>query len=466
MSIRAVDRTVDLDRWARVGVLATCCASMILVVMDLSIVNVALPSIRHDLDASVSGLAWTVDAYTLVLASFLLLAGSTADRVGRRRVFRVGLTVFGLGSLACALAPGIGWLVTARAMQAVGGSMLNPVALAIIATTFTERRERARAIGVFGAMSGLGLALGPIVGGVLVDAVGWRAVFAINLPVVVAALTATRLFVPESRAERARRFDLVGQVLVTTTLASVVYATLEAGTSGWGSTVVLGLLALAAACVLGLVAYEQGRADPLLELRLFRSLPFSSAILMAVLATCGFGAFLFVSTLYLQEVRDLSAMHAGLSLLPVGGLVALLSPVAGRLVAARGPRPPLVVAGSALALGGLASLGLRSGTSMLVVLAVFALFGVFQGTINLPITTTAVAGMPPSMTGTAASLASTGRQVGISLGVAVAGSIVGASRGRSFTDTTQAVWWMVLCLGTVIVVLGVLSTRADRRRFS
>src|SRR5690242_6442671 len=162
----------DLSPRRRLLVLAICCASIVVVVMDISIVNVALPSIRGELDASVSGLQWTVDAYTLVLASFLVLAGSTADRVGRRRVFQIGLAAFGVGSLLCSLAPGIGWLVAARAVQAVGGTMLNPVAMSIVATTFTDPAERARAIGVFGAMSGLSLALGPILGGALVEGLG------------------------------------------------------------------------------------------------------------------------------------------------------------------------------------------------------------------------------------------------------------------------------------------------------
>src|SRR6266581_7739062 len=199
----------ELSRRRRFLVLAICCASIVVVVMDISIVSVALPTIRAELHASVSGLQWTVDAYTLVLASFLVLAGSTADRVGRRRVFQVGLAVFGLGSLLCSLAPGIGWLIAARALQAVGGTMLNPVAMAIVANTFTDPGERARAIGVFGSVSGLALALGPILGGALVDDFGWRSVFWVNVPIVAVALICTRLFVPESRAARARRFDPV-----------------------------------------------------------------------------------------------------------------------------------------------------------------------------------------------------------------------------------------------------------------
>jgi EmrB/QacA subfamily drug resistance transporter len=451
----------ELSQRRRFLVLAICCASIIVVVMDISIVNVALPTIRRHLHTSVSGLQWTVDAYTLVLASFLVLAGSTADRVGRRRIFQVGLAAFGLGSLLCGLAPSIGWLIAARALQAVGGTMLNPVAMSIIATTFPDPAERARAIGVVGSMSGLSLALGPILGGVLVDSFGWRSIFWVNVPIVAAAIVCTALFVPESRAARARRFDPVGQTLMILVLGSVVAAIIESSRLGWTSPVILGLLAVAVLGVLGILGYEPRRADPLLELRLFRSVPFSAAIVMALFALCGFGAFLFVTTQYLQDVRGMSALTAGLCLLPVGVLVGVLSPPTGRLVGARGPRLPLVVSGAALALGGGASIWLGPATPLPAVLATYLLFGMFLGTVNPPITNTAVSGMPRSMAGVAASLASAGRQTGTTLGVAISGTIAGsglARGGMTFTSAAHGVWWLALALGLGILVLGLLST--------
>ena len=202
--------------------------SLLIVAMDNTIVNVALPSIRRDLHASLSGLQWTIDAYTIVLASLLLLSGSTGDRLGRRRTFQTGLLVFAAGSLSCSLAPTLGWLIAARALQAVGGSMLNPVAMSIITNVFTEPRERARAIGAWGAVVGISLALGPIVGGALTETVGWRSIFWINVPIGLAAVVLSALFVPESRATRARRVDPVGQLLVIVALASLTYAIIEA----------------------------------------------------------------------------------------------------------------------------------------------------------------------------------------------------------------------------------------------
>ncbi|MFB9835480.1 MFS transporter [Actinoallomurus acaciae] len=453
--------TGDLTRRHRLLILAICCTSIIVVVMDISIVNVALPAIRADLHASESGLQWTVDAYTLVLAGFLVLAGSTADRMGRRRVFQIGLAAFGLGSLLCGLAPGIGWLIAARALQAAGGTMLNPVAMAIVATTFPDPAERAQAIGVFGSMSGLALALGPILGGGLVDGLGWHAIFWVNVPIVAAAITGTALFVPESRAARARRFDPVGQTLMILVLGGVVYATIESPSLGWTSPVILGLLTVAVLAVLGILGHQPRRADPLLELRLFRSVPFSAAIVMALLALCGFGAFLFVTTQYLQDVRGLSALSAGLCLLPVGAPVLVLSPFAGRLVGTHGPRVPLVISGAALALGGAASLRLGPATPLPAVLATYLLFGVFLGTVNPPITNTAVSGMPRSMAGVATSLASAGRQTGTTLGVAIAGTAVGSALtrgGTAYTGAEHRVWWLILALGAGILTLGLVST--------
>jgi EmrB/QacA subfamily drug resistance transporter len=442
-------------------VLAICCASMLVVGMDISIVNTALPQIRHDLDASATGLQWTVDAYTLVLAGLLVLGGSTADRFGRRRVFLVGLTVFGIGSLLCALAPTAGWLIAARVLQGLGGTMLNPVALAIVVNVYPDPVERARAIGAFGSTAGLALALGPILGGALVDGPGWRSVFLVNVPIVAGAMVLAARLVPESVAPRARRFDPVGQILVVLVLGCVVYAVIESQALGWSSPVIIGLGVVALLALVALVVHEPRRADPLLELRLFRSVPFSAAIGTAFCALCGFGAFMFVITLYLQNVRGMSALLAGLCLLPVGALAVVLSPLTGRVVGALGARVPLVVAGAALAAGGAAATWLSPDAPLPVVLAVCAAMGVFLGTVNPPITQAAVSGMPRSMAGVAASLGSVGRQTGTTLGVAISGTIVGPALDHgpvAYAEAAQAVWWLVLALGVGIIGLTLLST--------
>ena len=241
----------DLTRRRRLLVLAICCSSLFIVGLDNTIVNLALPSIRRDLGSSLSGLQWVIDAYTLVLASLLMLGGSTGDRFGRRRTFQAGLTLFGLGSLLCSLAPTTGWLIAFRALQAVGGAMLNPVAMSIITNVFTERAERARAIGVWGSVIGLSMALGPLLGGALVDSVGWRSIFWLNVPVALAVVVLTARFVPESRAPRARRFDPAGQLLMVVLLAGVTFGIIEGPGLGWGTALIVGSFAASAAALVG-----------------------------------------------------------------------------------------------------------------------------------------------------------------------------------------------------------------------
>jgi EmrB/QacA subfamily drug resistance transporter len=342
--VRSDTKAVGLDARRRWIVLATCCLSVFIVGIDVTIVNVALPSIHRALHASVSGLQWTVDAYTLGLACLLMLSGSLADRFGRRRIFQIGLGAFALGSLLCSVAPSLGFLVACRALQAVGGSMLNPVAMSIVGNTFTDRAERARAIGAWGAVAGTSLATGPVLGGLLVNGIGWRSIFWINVPIGLAAIALAHRFVPESKAARARRLDPLGQLLVITTLGSLTAAVIEGPRSGWGSGVIVGLFALAVVAASGLVLVESRRREPLFDVRFFRSVPFSGATLIALLAFSTLGGFLFLNTLYLQDVRGYSPLQAGLLTIPMAAMFAVFATVSGRLLARRGPRLPLALA--------------------------------------------------------------------------------------------------------------------------
>lgn len=436
--------------------------SLLLVGMDVTIVNVALPSIRSDLNVSLSGLQWTIDAYILVLASLLMLAGSTADRLGRRRTFQTGLVVFTAGSLLCSLAPGLGALIAFRMVQAVGASMLNPVAMSIITNVFTEPRERARAIGVWGGVVGISLGLGPVVGGVLVETVGWRSIFWINIPIGMAAIALTACFVPESRAPRARRVDAVGQMLVIVALASVTYAIIEAPQAGWTSSTTLGLFALFVVAVGMLLAYEPRRVDPLLELRFFGSAPFSGATVIAISAFGAFSGFLFLNTLYLQDVRGLSALQAGLCTLPLAVMTLIFAPLSGRIVASRGPRIPLLAAGAAMCAGGLMLVGLGADTPLGWMLASYFVFGLGFGLVNAPITNTALSGMPRSQAGVAAAVASTSRQVGAALGVAVVGSVLNSGLTGpltiGFTAASQPAWWIIAGCGLTVLGIGALTS--------
>ena len=449
-------------RRQRLLILAVCCLSLLIVGLDSTIVNVALPAIRNDLHASVSGLQWVIDAYTLVLASLLMLSGSTADRIGRKRVFRTGLVVFSLGSLLCGVAPTLELLVAFRVLQAIGGSMLNPVAMSIIRNVFDDPRERAVAIGMWGAVFGLSMALGPIVGGALVDSVGWRSVFFVNVPIGAVALVLTAALVPESRAEHPRRLDPVGQVLVITALASLTYAIIEAPSAGWTSPGILALFALSLASFVALVVYELRRREPLVEMRFFRSAPFSGASTIAICAFAALGGFLFLNTLYLQGVRHLSPFHAGLYLLPMAVMVLVCAPLSGRIVSRHGARIPLLIASCALIVSALMLTRLTPTTSPAYLFVAYFVFGIGSGMINPPITNTAVSGMPGSQAGVAAAIASTSRSVGLTLGVAVIGAIAGGTLSGaiepSFAAATHAGWWVITGLGVISLAVGLLTT--------
>ena len=446
-------------------ILAICCMSLLIVSMDVTIVNVALPAIQKDLHGQLAGLQWILDAYTLVVASFLMLAGSMSDRFGRRRVFQIGLGVFTLGSLLCSRAATIEQLIGFRALQGFGASMLNPVALSIIANAYPEPRARARAVGIWGAASGVSLGIGPLIGGALTETIGWRSIFWVNVPIgIIAALLAAR-FVPESKAPRARPFDPVGQALVLIGLATLTWGVIEGPHAGWGSALILGLFVTAATALLAFVLYERRRRDPLVDLRFFHSVPFSSATVLALSAFSCFSGFLFLNALYLQQVRGFSALHTGLFTLPLAVTMIVCAPWSGRLVGSYGTRPPLLASGVGFLASTLMLTGLSQRTSVGWLLVAYALFGVGLGMVNTAITNNAVAGMPLSQAGVAAAIASTSRQVGAALGVAVSGTVVAMShaRGTDFTTATHAIWWVMTASGVLVLVLGVASNTAWAR---
>jgi len=453
----------ELSRRRRLLVLVICSSSLFIVGLDSTIVNIALPAIGRDLHASVAGLQWTVDGYALVLASLLMLSGATADRLGRRRVFQIGLATFTVGSGLCSLAPGLGWLIAFRMLQAVGGSMLNPVAMSIITNTFTGKAERARAIGIWGGAYGLSMSLGPVVGGLLVDSIGWRGTFYVNIPVGLAAIALTARFVPESRAPRPRRPDPLGQALIIGMLGSLTYAIIEGPALGWRAPVIVALFAVAAAALAVFVAYEARRAEPVLDPRFFRSAPFAGSVLTAISATAAIGGFLFLATLYLQDVRAMSAWQAGLHMLPMATMVALGAVVSSRILARRGARLPTLAAGVGLAAGGVLLSRLTASSGLAPLAVAFVVFGLGGGLVNAPITYTAVSGMPVSQAGVASGIASTSRQVGQCLGIAITGSILaGNLRGgplrTGFVTASHADWLLLAAMGGVVFVLGLITT--------
>jgi EmrB/QacA subfamily drug resistance transporter len=450
-------------------VLAICCMSILIVGLDVTILNVALPSISSDFGASISGAQWTIDAYTLVIACLLMLSGSTGDRLGRKRTFQLGLVVFTIGSGLCSIAPGLGWLIAFRAVQAIGGSMLNPVAMSIVTNVFTEPKERARAIGWWGGVAGISIAGGPLIGGLLVQAIDWRAVFWVNIPVGIAAILLTHKYVPESKAPHPRRFDPVGQVLMIAALGLLVFGIIEAPAHGWTSGLIIACFAGTITAGVSLVSWESRHPEPLIDLRFFRSPPFAGAAVVSICSFVSLGGFLFLNTLYLQDVRGYSPLHAGVALLPMAALMMIFSPLSGRLVGHRGPRPSLIIGGAGILVAGLVSAIPSGDPSDLRLFLGFALLGIGMGWVNAAITNTAVAGMPREQAGVAAAVASTTRQLGSALGVAIIGSVIAGhvthiAAGSAFTSAQRVSWAIIALCGLIALSVGGLTTGAWGRR--
>jgi EmrB/QacA subfamily drug resistance transporter len=348
--------------------------------------------------------------------------------------------------------------------------MLNPVAMAIVTNTFTDTAERARVIGLWGGVFGLSIALGPVVGGALVGSAGWRGVFWINIPVGIAAIALTAAFVPESRAGTYRRPDPLGQALIMAALGTLSYAIIEGPGRGWGSAPVTACFAVAAAALAAFCRHELRRAQPLVDLRFFRSIPFAGAAATAIAGMAAFAGFLFLITLYLQDVRGYRPLQAGLFLVPMALVMAASAPLCGRVIARNGTRLALVIAGTGVTAGGALLAFLTPASPPWYVLASCVVLGIGMGWLNAPVTNSAVTGMPRSQAGVASGIASTSRQVGSSLGVAVTGSVLAAglhgalsgiatgSLGGGFTSAARPGWWIIAALGAVVLALALVTT--------
>jgi EmrB/QacA subfamily drug resistance transporter len=417
-------------------VLAICCASMFVVALDSSIVNVALPSIGRDLGSSGGLISWIVDAYTLTLAGLLISSGVLADRRGRRRFFRYGLTVFGLGSLVCGVAPDLPILICGRVVQGIGGSMLNPVALAIIGSVLTDRARRARALGAWGAVLGVAMALGPIAGGLLTSSAGWRSIFWVNIPVCAVAVLACTRFVPESCGTTGRRLDPRGQLLTVGSMFLLVFGIIEAPRIGYRSIPVFALFVVFAVAAIVLARRSQ---EPFVEPRYFRSLPFAAANLCGLVASGGQGVLVFTVSIYLQLGLHETPTATGLRLIPVAVGTFVCSAISGRAVARLGAVPPLACGGVAVVLSAVTLLVFGAGSPVPVLVAAL-LFGAGFGLANAPITATAVVGMGAD-SGAASGVVSTSRQLGMSIGVAYAGAV--SSAGSS--------WGALAVCGAVLI---------------
>jgi MFS transporter, DHA2 family, methylenomycin A resistance protein len=430
--------------------LAPACLGYFFVLLDVTVVNVALANMSSDLGTSRDGLQWVVDGYALVLASLMLSAGDAADLVGRRRVFIGGLLAFGVSSVICAVAPSVGVLVAGRALQGIGAAAILPTSLAIINHAFADSDERTKAIGFWAALGSLALVAGPLVGGVLVDGLDWRAIFWLNVPLVVAAVISTLVLVDESFDPSERRVDVPGQLLAIGALAGLVFVLIEGDRLGWGSPAVLAALVIAVVCAVAFIRTELRRRDPMLQLGYFRNRTFSAANAGSAMMNLGTLGALFAFSIYLQQEQGESPIEAGLHILPWTGTLAVFAIVGGRIAERFGPRLP---AGLGLALTGasflvVALLPAQDGAAALTVLGVA---GVGLGIATPALVSAATAAVPAPRAGMAAAVNNTARQAGGAIGVALIGAIAGI-------ETALAVGGAVVLLGGAIG-LGLIGER-------
>jgi EmrB/QacA subfamily drug resistance transporter len=460
--------TSDRRKWLALALLSVV---QFMVVLDIAIVNVALPSIKDDLGFSQENLQWVISAYALVFGGFLLLGGRAADLLGRRRLFLVALVVFTLASLLAGLAWSETSLIAARALQGLGAAIITPAALSILSTTFTEGRERNIALGVWGAVGGFGAAAGVLMGGILTDALSWEWIFFVNIPVGIVAFALTPVLLSESRDAQVQRFDAPGAVLVTGGLSSLVYAITQAGQEGWLAAQTLAFFAASLALLVGFVAWERRHSEPLMRFGLLRIKTVSGANVAGfIMGTAMFAMFLML-TLYMQQVLGYSAMKTGLAYLAVAGTAIVWSAVAAQLVTRVGVKPVLVFGMTALTAGLIYFTQVSVGGSYLGdLLPGFLLIAVGIGFSFVPISIAALAGVQSAEAGLASGLINTSQQIGGALGIAALSTIATSQTSDAVAAGTALPVALVdgftaaFLAGVAIAGLGVIAALTLIRR--
>ena len=451
--------------------LALLCVVQFMVVLDIAIVNVALPSIQEDLGFSQENLQWVISAYALVLGGFLLLGGRAADLLGRRRIFIAGLVVFSVASLLAGLAWSEASLIGARALQGLGAAVITPAALSILSTTFTEGRERNIALGAWGAVGGFGAAAGVLMGGVLTSALSWSWIFFVNVPVGATALVLAPILLRESRDASAKSFDALGAVLVTSGLSLVVYAITQAGQHGWLATRTVSYFMVSAALLVGFIVWELRHSEPLMRIGILRIKTVSGANVAGfILGTATFSLFLML-TLYMQDVLGYSPMRTGVAYLAVAGTAIVTSAIAAQLVTRIGVKPALLIGMVSLTAGLLYFTQVSvHGSYLGDLLPGFLVVAVGLGFSFVPISIAALAGIEPREAGLASGLINTTQQIGGALGIAALSTIAtsrttdaishGSTQASALVSGFHGAFWA----GVIIAGVGVVATLTLIRR--
>jgi EmrB/QacA subfamily drug resistance transporter len=445
--------------FSRRGTLAVVCLATAMLMLDIAVVNTALPHIASSLDAGISGLQWVVDAYTVALAAVVLTSGSIADRLGRRRVFASGLVLFTVASLLCGMAGSIEMLDASRAVQGIGGAILFATSLSLLADAFPEWKERSKALAVYGATIGASFAVGPAVGGAITSYLGWRWVFYVNVPIGIAVIAATYRWVRESSDPNARRIDWAGQTALVGGLFLLVLALLRGNEDGWGSTVIVAELTAAAVLLATFLVIESRVKEPMLPLGLFRIKEFSGAQIAAFAISASFFAIFLYMTLYLQQILGLSPIKAGLVYLPCTVLIFFVSAASASLLE-KVSAGTLISAGLALVAVGL-GLGLlaTATSSWAMLLPALMVGGLGTGLFNPAVSAVALGSAPQEMSGLAAGVNDTFRQAGIAVGVALFGALIpgSAALGQGSAESFVSGMHTALIVGGVMAAVGAIA---------
>jgi DHA2 family methylenomycin A resistance protein-like MFS transporter len=434
-------------------VLVALCLGQFMIQLDITIVNVALPSIGHDLHTSLSGLQWIVDGYSLALAGLLLTGGRVGDRIGHRRVYLTGLIVFGVASALCALAPSAGWLVCFRIGQGIGGAIQLPATLALLTHTFTDPRQRAQAVGIWSGAAGSALIVGPLLGGGLIAAFGWRAVFVVNLPIALAAVGLTLAAITGSAPSAGGGLDLSGQVLGAAALSLLAGGAIEGGHLGLASPAALGLFAAGILCLIGFLLVEDRGKNPMLPLSFFRSAAYSAAHIAAVVMGFVTIGLLFIFSLFFQQVQGDSAISAGVRFVPFTVAFVICGPLVGRVINRSGHRMPMTIGCLLMAIGCLLLLRVGPHTGYLVVAGPFVLIGIGYGLLSTPMAAAVMGAVPRARAGMASSTNLTGRITGGVFGIAVLGALLPAETAHFTAGLRSA-----LGVAAVVALAGAVVT--------
>src|SRR5262245_13402554 len=455
--VSMVSAAVPTDRTSRkqtAVILFTMSLGVFIAQLDSQVVNLAIKDIGSDLNAGINALQWVIDSYNLFYATLLLTGGTLGDLYGRTRIFAIGIGLIVLGSIVCAAAPNAAILIAGRALTGVGSALEVPTSLAILTVAYADDKERARAIGIWASCNGLALAAGPTIGGLLVDAAGWRSIFILVVPVSVLAMVLAMRRVPESSDPQGRHLDPVGQALAIVALAALSFVTIEGPHWGFASPVTLTLIVASVLSGVVFIVWQRGRPGALVPLDFFRNRVFNAALAVAGMMTFGMYAMLFLTPLYLQSLGGISAFAVGLALLPLSVTFVIVSQFSGALVKRFGPRAMMTAGMAAMGIGLLLLAQVSTTPNMVLIELALLIVGVGLGLNTGPVNAVAVGAVPPARSGTASGLVNTSRMVGATLGVAVLGALFAVHAGESRPEAMVSGLRLAYLGGAVVELTG------------